>query len=59
VGRENSIVGDPTDPDPAFQVNPDPDTDPGIDSQKLKKYNKIIFFHQLQFAYPYVSIKDV
>jgi hypothetical protein len=31
------------DPDPAFQLNPDPDTDPiriqGFDDQKLKKKN--------------------
>ncbi len=26
-----------TDPDPAFQVNPDQDTNPGFDNQKLKK----------------------
>jgi hypothetical protein len=52
-------------PDPAFQVNPDPDTDPGFYGQKLKekKTAEIFFFsffdHKLQFTYPYVSSKDV
>ncbi len=26
------------DPDPAFQVNPDPVLDPGFDDQKFKKF---------------------
>jgi hypothetical protein len=34
------------DPDPAFQVNPDPDTDPSFDDQKLKKI-QLKFFKYL------------
>jgi hypothetical protein len=41
-----------TDPDPAFQVNPDPYTDPGFDDQKLKEKkiqlkNFCIFFFKI------------
>jgi hypothetical protein len=46
------------DPDPAFQVNPYPDTDPiriqGFDDPKLKREKiqmKKIFDQKLQFAY--------
>ncbi len=50
--------------DPAFQVNPDPDTDPDLDpiqiqgfvDQKLKKKIQLIFFsffyHNLEINYP-------
>ncbi len=41
------------DPDPAFQVNPDPDTNPGFDGQKLKK-KKI----QLEFFFSPFFIKN-
>ncbi len=43
------------DPDPAFQVNPDPYTDPGFDDQKFNKkvqLNFVFFFKNLQFTYP-------
>jgi hypothetical protein len=49
-----------TDPDPAFQVNPDPDNsdpDQGFYDQKLKKKNTAEFFFQFydkkwKFTYP-------
>jgi hypothetical protein len=45
------------DPDPAFQVNPDLDKDPGFDDQTLKRkiqLKRIIFFknQKLPFSYP-------
>jgi hypothetical protein len=47
-----------TDPDPAFQVNPDPIQIQGVDDQKLKEKNTAENFFQpffdqkLQFTYP-------
>jgi hypothetical protein len=52
-----------TGPEPAFQVNPDPDTDPGFWWLKSeKKYSwKFLYFliFKLQFIYPYAYIKGV
>ncbi len=55
------------DPDPAFQVNLDPDQIriQGFDDQKLKKKNtaenfvKSFFDQKLQFTYPLASIMDI
>jgi hypothetical protein len=51
----DSLNPDP-DPDPAFQVHPDTNPDPGLDDQKLKKKIKpnifLSFYDQkLQFTY--------
>ncbi len=52
------------DPDPAFQVNPDPDTDPirikGFDDQKLKKKIQMenLFDQKLQFTYVQATGED-
>jgi hypothetical protein len=57
------VVADPDsfnpDPDSAFQLNPDPDA--GFWWPKIEKWQqkKFLFFDQLQFTYPYASIKDV
>ncbi len=59
VGR---AVDPDTDPDPAFQVNPDPDLIriQGFDDRKLKKkiQMKIFFYQKLQFTCVQAAGKD-
>ncbi len=46
------------DPDPAFQGNPDPDTDSGFWWPKIRKIVLDFFLNQkLQFTYPQASLK--
>jgi hypothetical protein len=52
-------------PDPAFQVNPDPDTVSGFDQQNLRRKkiqlkNKFFFFRsKIAIYFPEAFIKDV